>query len=270
MLRLILYFEIISIIITSTSLSFAEEKTDFYDKAKTGWYWYEIVNDESNITEELNLNQYPTDTLWNMDPEKFQTLLNQFQNKAVQYPTENNVIEYLTMQDIARRKAAVYANVAAYVAQKYPRFDLVKDYPDTPPGRNVLIKMQKAEIDKKIDSSNNEHALLYFYSNSCSYCTEQSNILAFFQESYGWSIKKINIASPEASRFKIKVTPTLILIKKDSPEHITISRGVVSLETIKLKIYRGIRLLNGEITPENYSEMLYQKEGGFDYEAIRR
>ncbi|MHB8811445.1 MAG: conjugal transfer protein TraF, partial [Desulfobulbaceae bacterium] len=65
------------------------------------------------------LRAFTTEELWDMHPDDFQKLLMDLQKEAVRRPTEQNVFDYLVMQDMARRKAAAYANVAAYVTQKH-------------------------------------------------------------------------------------------------------------------------------------------------------
>ena len=59
-------------------------------------------------------------------------------------------------------------------------------------------------------------------------------------------------------------TPSLILIKKGNEGYIPVSAGVTSLEDIEERLYRGIRFLNGETTPRNWSLYGFQRGGGFD------
>ena len=70
-----------------------------------------------------------------------------------------------------------------------------------------------------------------------------------------------------SDRFGIETVPALILIYRDSKEHIPVSAGVASLSDIEERLYRGIRLLKGEITPENWSLHEFQKGQGFDARA---
>jgi len=45
---------------------------------------------------------------------------------------------------------------------------------------------------------------------------------------------------------------------------------VASLAEIEEKLYRGIRLLKNEITPEEYSLYEFQRGGAFDVRALLR
>jgi conjugal transfer pilus assembly protein TraF len=256
----------------------AEQWPKFYDVAKQGWFWYEEPAPEPEKEEATppmsrpvpSLGDYSTQQLWDMHPDDFQDLLMEFQKKAVQRPTEENVRDYLTMQDLARRKAAAYANVASYVIQKYADLDVGREYPVAAPGVIARVKMQKEEISATIQDAAADHALLYFASQDCSYCQEQQQILRYFTDRYGWQIKEIDVdAKPAiAARFGIQTTPSLLLIAKDRPDYIPVASGVVALDELERSLYRSIRLLNGQITPQEYSVYDFQKGGGLDPESI--
>lgn len=254
------------------------DERHFYESAKQGWFWYEQAPEAKEgktppapeIRVLPSLANYSTEQLWDMHPDDFQELLLEFQKKAVQRPTEENVHEYLTMQDIARRKAAAYANVASYVIQKYADLNVGRDYPVAAPGVVARVKMQKDEIDATIKEAAGDHALLYFSRPNCQYCLEQRQILRFFTERYGWQIREIDIAATPgmAARFGIQTAPSLILIGKGREEYIPVASGVVALDELEQTLYRSLRLLNGQITPEEYSVYDFQKGGGLDPAAI--
>jgi len=249
----------------------------FYNNNKQGWFWYEEPAPELEKEIERTmvrpvplLTDYSTEELWDMHPDDFQPLLMEFQKKAVQRPTEQNVFEYLTMQDLARRKAAAYANVASFVVQKYATLDVGRDYPVTAPGVIARVKMQKEEIADTIQAAAGDHALLYFYSPDCPYCVEQQQILRFFTDRYGWQVKGIDVGENPGvtARFDITTTPALILIGKGREDYIPVASGVVAMEELERRLYRSIRLLNGQITPQGYSVYDFQKGGGLDPESI--
>ncbi|OGR07562.1 MAG: hypothetical protein A2511_09965 [Deltaproteobacteria bacterium RIFOXYD12_FULL_50_9] len=261
-----------------------ESSKNYYDRAKEGWYWYEdppakvepedipkeITPPEKQTRPVPTMENHTMDDLWNMHPDDFQALLKDFQKKAVQYPTEQNVVEYYTMQDIARRKSVAYANVAGYVTQKYTSFDMNATAPTVTPGQIAKTQMQNKEVQSTIANAQGDHALLFFTQKGCSFCDKQKNILRFFNDKYGWPIKELDIReNPDiAVRFNITTTPTLLLIGKGKDNYLPVSVGVASMDAIEQKLYRGVRLLGGKITPEEYSTFDYQKSDGGDPKAI--
>ena len=253
----------------------------YYGDAKRGWWWYEKIPLEKRDRDEKvedgkkrspRLSDYTMEELWNMYPDDFQAVLMAFQKKAVQVPSENNVREYYVVQDIARRKSLAFANVSAAVMQKYPDLSVAADFPITAPGRNAEVSQRTDEIESRIRIAREEFALIYFSSAGCPYCAEEGSILSRFVEKYGWEIREIDIEREAAvsSVFGIETTPTLLLIYRGRADHITVSAGVASLAEIEEKLYRGLRLLKNEITPEEYSLYEFQRGGAFDVRAPLR
>ena len=253
----------------------------YYGDAKRGWWWYEKIPLEKKEPEKKtgdgekrspHLSDYAMEELWNMYPDDFQAVLMAFQKKAVQVPSENNVREYYVVQDIARRKSLAFANASAAVMQKYPDLSVAADYPITAPGRNAAVSQRTEEIESRIRGAREEFALIYFSSAGCPYCAEEGSILGRFVEKYGWDIREIDAEREPAvsSVFGIETTPTLLLVYRGNSDHITVSAGVASLAEIEEKLYRGIRLLKNEITPEEYSLYEFQRGGAFDVKAPLR
>jgi conjugal transfer pilus assembly protein TraF len=253
----------------------------YYRDAKRGWWWYEKIPLEKKGPEKKaadgkkhspRLSDYAMEELWSMHPDDFQAVLMAFQKKAVQVPSENNVREYYVVQDIARRKSLAFANASAAVMQKYPDLSVATDYPITAPGRNAAVSQRTEEVESRIRSAREEFALIYFSSTGCPYCAEEGSIIGRFIEKYGWDIREIDAEREPAvcSVFGIETTPTLLLVYRGSSDHITVSAGVMSLAEIEEKLYRGIRLLKNEITPDEYSLYEFQRGGAFDVKAPLR
>ncbi len=257
--------------------------TAFYKDTKHGWFWYEDPPPEQEEQEIMpepltkpprrmpSLDEYSVDDLWNMHPDDFQALLNDLQKKAVQAPIERNIIEYLTMQDIARRKALAYTNATMYVTQKYSElFNVNNVYPTAAPGITARVKMQQDEIFQTISRAGNDHALLFFISPGCSFCEKQAGILAYFVDKYGWQIKTVDISKNinAAARFNVTITPTLLLIKKGQENYMTVTSGVIALTELERKLYRAIRSLQGNTKGDNFLMYDFQKGSAFDPTSI--
>ena len=263
----------------------------FYETAKEGWFWYhdphpEIpkeanIPEKSVITREAgpkvfetknpSMDKYTISDIWNLHPDEFQGLLNGVQKKAVQNPTEKNILEYLTMQDVARRKALAYANATKFVTQKYSdKFNINTVYPTTAPGVSARVQEQQKEISSTIMAARDNHALLFFVNPGCSFCDKQAAILAYFVEKYGWQIKPIDIGqhSTLAARFNITTTPTLMLIKNGTDQAMPVSVGVVAQSELERKLYQAIRYLGGETNIDTFQTYDYQKGSALDPGAI--
>ena len=251
----------------------------FYQNSKHGWFWYEDppIEQETKLKPLKPPRNVPSletssiDELWNMHPDDFQELLNGLQKKAVQYPTEENILQYRVIQDVARRKALAYTNASMYVTQKYgDLFNVSQVYPTAGPGITARIQMQQDEIAQIISRAVGDHALLFFVSPGCGFCEKQAQILAYFVEKYGWQIKTVDINSQinAATRFNITITPTLLLIKRGQEKYMTVTTGVIALTELERKLYRAIRYLRGNTQGDNFLMYDFQKGTAFDPTSI--
>ncbi|MGB3209304.1 MAG: conjugal transfer protein TraF, partial [Desulforhopalus sp.] len=251
---------------------------NFYQDTKHGWFWYENPPQKPDEPENKpvpavkpgiipSLDNYTIDDLWNLHPDDFQQLLNNLQKKAVQTPDEQNIMEYLTMQDIARRKALAYTNATMYVTQKYgDLFNVNQVYPTAGPGITARVQMQLTEISQTINRAGSNHALLFFVSPGCGFCEQQAQILAYFVDKYGWQIKTVDTSTDvgAATRFNITTFPTLLLIKKGQDDYMTVASGVITLTELERKLYRAIRYLQGDTKGDNFLMYQFQKGSAFD------
>ncbi len=220
---------------------------------------------------DVSLAHYSTETLWNMHPDDFQQLLNGLQKKAVQYPTEQNILEYLSIQDIARRKALAYANATQYVTQKRADlFNINQVYPTSSPGAVARVQMQQEEIAGTIREAGDDHALLFFAAAGCGFCEKQAQILAYFVDKYGWQVKPVDIEREPniALRFNITTTPTLLLIRQDREASMRIATGVVTLPEIERNLYQAIRSMRGDTSMESFTTYEFQKDSALDPTSI--
>ena len=257
----------------------------FYQESKHGWFWYEdpaqVVEENQEMpaaqpktsaqSRDVSLAHYSTETLWNMHPDDFQQLLNGLQKKAVQYPTEQNILEYLSIQDIARRKALAYANATQFVTQKRADlFNINQVYPTSSPGAVARVQMQQEEIAGTIREAGNDHALLFFATAGCGFCEKQAQILAYFVDKYGWQVKPVDMEreSNIALRFNITTTPTLLLIRQDRKQSMPIATGVATLPEIERKLYQAIRSMRGDTSMESFTTYDFQKGSALDPTSI--
>ncbi len=218
------------------------------------------------------LTAYKYQDLWNMHPDKFQELLMDYQKKAVMAPSEDNVHDYYIMQDIARRKSLEFTNVAMMVWQKNPELNVLKDYPISPIGISSMTRQQNSNIGAKIRNNMDNFGLIYFYSESCDYCAQQTNILRSFIDKYGWQVKKVEISrEPDiAARFNAETVPMIIMVQRDTQNYMPVTSGLATLNEIEDNLYRGIRLMSGEITPEQYSQYEFQDKSSFNPDGMMK
>lgn len=277
----------ISIAITAFSLftalpALSAGQSGYYRDSQKGWWWGErTVEEEPEQKEEKKvapkkeeqepwvpppLSAYKYDDVWNMHPDQFYELQEAYKKKAVQDPSYENTKDYYELSEIARKKSSAFTSASQYVWQKHPELTVAKDYPIATPGNMSRVANISGERRAVLRKNQDKYALIFFWKPGCSYCEDQKKILSWFESQTGWIVKPVNILeNPRAAaKVGVEITPTTILIKKGSKDHFPVSAGVISAEEVEDKTYRAVRLLNGEITPQEYSTYDFQKGGGFD------
>jgi len=252
------------------------QKTDtFYDDSHRGWYWYEIEQEE---TDELPLNKEEEDPpakanmdftyeeLWTMPPDRFKEYAANITKLAIQFPIEKNITRYLKTMDVTRRKSVAFASAVDFFGQKAPQYSVQDIYPIAAPGQKALLDERFKEIEDLIHDEKDHWALVMFTRQGCSFCHAQSSILAFFTRKFGWPVREIDIEQhPDAAaRFGVEKAPALIIVSKDIDDYILLSMGVISMSELKQRIYRSIRYIRGDITPEQWSVYDFEKKSGAD------
>ena len=234
------------------------ETPAYYDDRQHGWYWYE----KDEFLEEKEDKLPDVEVLWNMHPDEFQVLIDRVTKKAVQNPTEENVLDYIMMVDLSKKKSVAFSSVVALVGQKNPTFSGNENsYPVTAPGQRALQEQRENEINQTIANSINDFAIIMFTAEGCGFCDSQSDILDYFNNMFGWQIRKVDINENPAmsAKFQVEITPTLILVHRETGDFMPLSTGVISMADLKSRVYRSIRHMQGGASPEQWLMHEYER-----------
>jgi conjugal transfer pilus assembly protein TraF len=250
----------------------ATDEKPFYKDRKRGWYWYEQelaagrALEKKALTAKPVMSRFSRQELWDMDAETLKAYADTITQTAVGRPSEENVLQYLLVQDVIRRKSLAFASVVGMMGQKYPQFGSEDVYPTTLPGQKALTQMRFQEVDALIRRVQDQFALIFFTQPGCSFCNAQNGILAFFEERYQWPVRQVDITqAPQfAARFGVEITPSVIIVNKHSRDHMPVSAGVVSLAEFKMRIFRAVRLMKKVTLPEQWANYDFELGTGGD------
>lgn len=241
---------------------------------KPGWWWYQQTpkptSPESTEVPAQSRRELPPppplSELLQKHPDEIKALLEDYKKEAVWKPTPENVRDYYIIQDAARRKALAFTAVSGMVMLQNPNMNVAAEYPVNPPGISAKARRKYNEIQKYLATKRNEHALIMFTQEHCEYCVEQRASVRYFADKTGWKIKEVDIVKTPAvaARFGIKQTPTIIVIQRNSTRWMPVALGVESGDYIEQNTYRAVKLLRGEITPEQFYTLEFERGGVFD------
>jgi conjugal transfer pilus assembly protein TraF len=111
-----------------------------------------------------------------------------------------------------------------------------------------------------------EFALVMFGRTSCAYCQVEWPIVQRFQDEMGWQVTLMDLdRRPElGQRFGVEVTPTTMVIRRNSQQRMVIANGVEAYPNLIQTAYQAVRLLSGDIRPEQFLTGAGEEDGFFD------
>lgn len=215
---------------------------------------------------EFKFSDFTPQQLLYMEPKEMGALIDAFKDQSVRTLKEDHVHDLYRMLDMMRRKADAFKNVQQMVVNKYLDVSMEHDVTMIPDGQDAIKQTRLDEVKQRIASAINEYGLIYFYKPNCPYCEAEEKILRFFHDSRHFEIKPINIQErPDlATMFNVTITPTLILVKKGNEGFQPISYGVISEPELDYRVFSTIRLMEGQIQPEQYGVREYERGGAYD------
>jgi len=244
------------------------------NKPDRGFWWYETppkeeAKKDKPETPQPTVPEYTTEELMTMDADKLKGYYETVTKEAVRLPTEENVTRSYRVLDVIRRKTRAFMNVSEMVWQKNPALTTARDNPITSPGRRAMTRVKGDERQQELAAARTRYALLYFRSDSCSFCEAQDQIMPYLVSRIGWQVKPIDIDANAqlATRLGVDTTPSLVLIRKGSQDFFPVTAGVASVEEIEQHLFRAVRLIEGATSPENFNLYDFQKGGGYDVQA---
>lgn len=240
------------------------------DDARTGYWWYQAppkpAEDETDPDALVKPVIPPMAELATWTPPKIRKLIEQQRDYAATVLTVDAVADFWRLQDFARRKARAFAGVTQIAMLQNPELNAKSANPMVGEARDQL-SAQKDQVRRQyLRSRANEFALVMFSRSTCGYCRVQWPIVQRFQEEMGWQVTLQDIDhKPElAQRFGVEVTPTTMVIRRGSQQRMVIASGVEAYPNLIQMAYQAVRLLAGDIRPEQFLTGAGEEDGFFD------
>lgn len=208
----------------------------------------------------------PTGELATWSPPRIRKLIEQQRDYAATVLTIDAVADFWRLQDFARRKARAFAGVTQIAMLQHPELNSKSANPMVGDARDAMGAEKEAIRRAYLRSHANEFALVMFSRLSCGYCRVQWPIVQRFQEEFGWQVTLLDLdRRPDVGqRFGVTVTPTTLVIRRGSRQRMTIASGVEAYPNLAQLAYQAVRLLAGDIRPEQFMTGPGEDAGFFD------
>ncbi|WP_298673931.1 conjugal transfer protein TraF [uncultured Sphingomonas sp.] len=240
------------------------------DGTRTGYWWYQAPPppvEQADAEDRLEKPVIPPmKELATWTPPKIRKLIEAQRDYAATMLTVDAVADFWRLQDFARRKARAFAGVTQIAMLQHPELNSKSANPMVGDARDQLVAYKDDVRRQYLRTHANEFALVMFSRSTCGYCRVQWPIVQRFQDEMGWQVTMIDLdRKPEiGQRFGVEVTPTTMVIRRNSQQRMVIASGVEAYPNLAQLAYQAVRLLAGDIRPEQFLTGAGEEDGFFD------
>jgi Thiol-disulfide isomerase and thioredoxins len=208
--------------------SFFKSKNGNFKGSKEGYFFYKDPTEEEKVEEKkekkpkklpFSEGSFNGTIPWNrvkdMHPTELRVLLDDVKNYAIQKPTEERLLAYMTLQTMAMEKATAFQETWGEVLQQNPILNENAKRPASGFVTNMLVVEERDELAKAVEHMKEEMGIVFFYTDNCPYCDKQKEILQNFGERREWvNIVGVNITQePEIGKeFKVQLVPDMWVV----------------------------------------------------------
>lgn len=250
----------------------------YCDSVYRGKHWYEPIiessssSSSSSSSEEfvyLRPNLPDISDLMKMHPKQLSALFEAAHEYHVMEPTLETAGDIQILKSVMNRKARAAAAVEQLAILNNPEISGMAENAVNPSARSVQRQDRDNSISQRVSSERENYALIFLTQPGCSSCELQRNVIASFADAYGWPVKEVDITDVPAAqaRFDVRVTPTTLVAARESGQWQTVAIGAESAPTMLMNIDRAVRLMAGEISPEQWLTAPNQRNSLYDPKA---
>jgi len=225
---------------------------------RRGYWWYQVPpksTPDTDTPEKLVKPVIPPMAeLATWAPPKIRKLIEAQRDYAATVLTVDAVADFWRLEDFARRKARAFAGLTQVAMLQHPELNARSANPLVGEARDRMGAMKDATRLAYLRAHAGSFALVMFSRSSCAYCQVQWPILERFRDETGWQVTAMDIdRRPDlAARFGVSVTPTTMVIRRGSAQRMVIATGVEAYPGLAQTAYQAVKLLTGDIRPEQF------------------
>lgn len=220
---------------------------DYYSQHSVGWHWYDDPNEMAVQKPKAITKPSDPNVIVNSAKQRITTAL----NKMISDPTQENVTQYIALQEQLNNRAEKLATVWQEVLLKNPNLNYSLDHPTNNVALQVYHEEESKEKDTSIKIFGQKTGLFFFYKSTCPYCIRFAPILKNFAERNGLTVIPITldgISLPEfpdskrdsgqAAQFHVTVTPSLFAVNPYTQKAFPVAYGLTSETELRDNIYK--------------------------------
>lgn len=231
----------------------------YWRDRERGWFWYDDPHPERNEGPKPKPAAVPTISAPTapkkpselVEFEALQKRVEDLRNIAIINPSEQNIRNYLNIQNFVIEKASTFADVAQRVIWATPELDpTVTGRPVNAKALEVFDREQAGARTNTVAQLSQTHALFFFFRSDCPYCHQFAPLLKDFEAKFGLKIVPISVDGGGLPEFRnaradngiartldVRQVPALFLAEPRGGKITPIGYGVLSESELLERIY---------------------------------
>ena len=246
---------------TKTAVDRDDARVDdsYWRDRERGWFWYDDPLPERNEGPKPKPKAVPTISAPTapkkpselVEFEALQKRVEDLRNIAIINPSEQNIRNYLNIQNFVIEKASTFADVAQRVIWATPELDpTVTGRPVNAKALEVFDREQAGARTNTVAQLSQTHALFFFFRSDCPYCHQFAPLLKDFEAKFGLKIVPISVDGGGLPEFRsprvdngiartldVRQVPALFLAEPRGGKITPIGYGVLSESELLERIY---------------------------------
>jgi conjugal transfer pilus assembly protein TraF len=230
-------------------------KSSYCKENKLGWKFY--CDDEQKQTtimkDKIDNTQNNSFQSYRLELTNLQNELEEIKAKAVLYPTETNIKEYMVFQQRLLNQAGLFSDVWRRAVWKNPELDYTQQRPVTALGKEIWTENRLEQTANVLKNINERYGIFFVYSPTCPYCQKYSQILYNLKQVYNIEIRGISIGGGflplweresfvnngqlEQLGIDYSVVPVTVLYDNLSQQIVTVGYGLMTQDEVMERIY---------------------------------
>lgn len=237
-----------------------EAGANYYEEHARGWHWYEMLEQAEKEKNKEKAHLSPLDEVKAIRKE-----MDTKRAIAILEPTEENVYEYLLLQEHWTSRSEKFSKTWQLVLTKHPELNYNLQHPTSELAKRVEKDELLYKVKEAINYVSQKYGLFYFYKSDCPYCDKFSPILSDFSKRYGLHILPISLdGKPNkfftnfkidngiANKWNVSHVPALFAVSPENDQVIPIAFGLAS----QIELQQKFVSLYDHIKEQNHAAML--------------
>lgn len=220
----------------------------------TGWHWYNERTEKKLIKHQSVRQKTTRDTSAILQMNRFNQLAKNALDQAVLNPTEENLRNYIILQNVIAENASEFSNMWQKVLLEYPSLDYAVKFPTENNAQSVLYEQENQRELSAIHLLAKNNGLFFFYRGN--HALDQSlapvifdfahlyhialipisvdhHILPLFNQASGGDIQSSQWDQGQAKKMGIDTFPALVLVNPKTQIYQAIHYGYISQDELK-------------------------------------